>query len=235
MPWPPPTLLCALALALDVVAVVAFSTVTHPYKPWTFITQIWPHRHYKFGESTLDLCAAALVRALLFSVLLRLSSARRAAAQQALLAQPLNVDVPPPPRPRVSAKRATLLFRIGFGVTLTHTAAKALARLLQAGIDPSTGSLPDPTTPTEVWFWLAVAAAPTLALLELTFGAKAAAAAAKAAGGEGGEDGEAAGGGAGGTGKKGEGDPAAEVKKAYIKRTEPKEIRSIARMATMMR
>ena len=28
---------------------------------------------------------------------------------------------------------------------------------------------------------------------------------------------------------------AAEVKKAYIKRTEPKEIRSIARMATMMR
>ena len=234
MPWPPPTLLCALALALDVVAVVAFSTVTHPYKPWTFVTQIWPHRQYKFGESTLDLCAAALVRALLFSVLLRLSSTRRAAAQQALLAQPLNVDVPPPPRPRVSAKRATLLFRIGFGVTLTHTAAKALARLLQAGIDPSTGSLPDPTTPTEVWFWLAVAAAPTLALLELTFGAKAAAAA-KAAGGEGGEDGEAAGGGAGGTGKKGEGDPAAEVKKAYIKRTEPKEIRSIARMATMMR
>ena len=80
-----------------------------------------------------------------------------------------------------------------------------------------------------MWFWLAVAAAPTLALLELTFGAKAAAAAAAAAGGEGGEDGEAAGG-AGGTGKKGEGDPAAEVKKAYIKRTEPKEIRSIARM-----
>ena len=116
-----------------------------------------------------------------------------------------------------------------------YRAAKALARLLQAGIDPSTGSLPSPTTPTEVWFWLAVAAAPTLALLELTFGAKAAAAAAKAAGGEGGEDGEAAGGGAGGTGKKGEGDPAAEVKKAYIKRTEPKEIRSIARMATMMR
>ena len=222
MPWPPPTLLCALALALDVVAVVAFSTVTHPYKPWTFVTQVWPHQQYKFGESTLDLCAArSCARS---SSACCCGSRRRGVGGAAgAFAQPLNVDVPPPPRPAVWAKRA-LLFRIGFGVTLTHTAASARAAAA-GGHRRAPARSPTRRRPPRCGSGSPSRRADARAArthLRRQGGG----------GGEGrrrrgGEDGEAAGGGAGGTGKKGEGDPGGVgVHQAHRAEGDP----SIARM-----
>ena len=109
----------------------------------TFLSTVWPHMTYRFGESSLDLWAAAVARWLLYAILCvaRLIMRRKPGRAASPMLQPLNaaytasgaaVPVPHPTSgPHLSAKRAAW---IAWGLTAlswTHGTAKAVGRLLQ--------------------------------------------------------------------------------------------------------
>ena len=123
-----------------------------------------------------------------------------------------------------------------------HASTKAAARLLQSG-SPEHGSglglLPLVTTPPELEFWMTMLGAVALSELERWAFNRLSARAERSdgKGGDGAEDGGGGGSGGGGSGSGGgssattpksaaeaAADAAAEMKKQYVKRTEPKEV-----------
>ena len=190
------------ALAIDVAVPSTVGVVCGPHCPdharsglVYFLQTVWWRMPYFFGESSLDLWAAAVLRFVVFALLglLRLRRSPRRAASSSeppaastrhaapLLARPLNADlagdVPAPSSsanaevaPRLHHRHAMICAWALSVLTCVHVVAKGFGRLLQSG-DRSEGNgfglLPhDGTTPPEVHFWICMVVALVCAEVE---------------------------------------------------------------------
>ena len=156
-------------------------------KPLHYLTDVWPSQCYLLGQSTADLCAAALLRAVacsLIAVAVGCLSRRRAPPRP--LVEPLNANVAPSDADctdgaaesesdeRTSASAVRLFMRVAWhqytpaSIALAFSFVKAVARLFEAGVpDPSAGVLPAAgTSPTALPFWLALGVGPLLVEVE---------------------------------------------------------------------
>ena len=239
-----------LIIALDVAGALIFGTAM---KPATYFTDTWLHQHFLLGESTLDLVGLALLRALLMPVLLllaRCAAARKVATSPAEdsppLLEPLQLNAAARPLsdggaeggakakkrrlPKVTPLRCSLALA---AISIVYSGAKALARMLETGLGTKGGMLPPEseggTTPSELWFWLALSAGPCAAWIEHTFFQRLLPKAAGAADGDGDKAAKPS------TDKAKAEDPAEAAKKAYLERTNPKKVRSIRSILRMTR
>ena len=240
-----------LFIALDVAGALIFGTAV---KPATYFTDTsWLHQHFLLGESTLDLVGLALLRALLMPLLLLLArgaAARKVATSPAEdsppLLEPLQLNAAARPLsdgaeggakpkkrrlPKVTPLRCSLALA---AISIIYSGAKALARMLESGLGTGGGMLPPVseggTTPSELWFWLALSAGPCAAWIEYMLFESLLPKAAGAADGEGGKAAKS------GTDKaKEKEDPAEAARKAYLERTNPKMVRSIRSIFRMTR
>ena len=150
-------LMCTLALSLltDIVIPSTVGTMcgphcpsSHPFGIFAFVSSgVWWKQKYFYGESSLDLCAAALLRMLCYTCLLLLMQCchtRRTGASSSPLQQPLNaeltpassdaatVQVPAKPHRALTVGSVRLATALSFA-TLMHAISKAFTRMLQSG------------------------------------------------------------------------------------------------------
>lgn len=189
-----PYVLLGIALIADFVIVSIAGTVCGPhcktnvhhdfnFAAWLSVHGPWRSMPYHYGESSLDLWAAAVLRCLLVIALyiLRTLPAQPSATalSSAPMLQPLNADVtvgvasrsgdaeagstdaPAPGPARVlSASSAWSLAALLVGCSWLHCISKGAARLLQSGPSPGAGLLPlDGSTPPEIEYWVCVVTA----------------------------------------------------------------------------
>ena len=222
----------------------------------SYALHVWPSIPYYFGASSLDLFGAASLRLLGFALLtaLCLSRRKRTRTPRTLL-EPLNAAViaaergtaeavedgrgDDDARARAMSHRSTAWTAAAISAaTWIHISGKALARLLQSGTGHGDGFhvLPLVTSPPEMEFWACMLVALATSECErrlfvalssavhgkasvsehatATHPASAAAAPKSAA--------ESA------------ADASAEMKKAYVKSTEPQEVQTVRLMLSMM-
>ena len=167
------TLALACAAAVDVAGALILASACDPLR---YARTVWPTQRFLFGESTLDVFLAALVRAALYAAL-SASAWRRTRREKAALLSPLELPLqlnatPSNPAPPADARRcrrpsAHLISRYVAVGTLFYAVGKALARLIQSGAaEASRGLLPPATTPAPAWFWSALALALLVASAE---------------------------------------------------------------------